>query len=61
MNAQTLTVVVPMRKMYMYVCPCVYLSSIHTAWLMQFDGDNHNDIIHMQPGLGNPSKAETKP
>lgn len=50
-----------MRKMYMYVCPCVYLSSIHTAWLMQFDGDNHNDIIHMQPGLGNPSKAETKP
>lgn len=24
------------------------------------DGEYHNDIIHMQPGLGNPSDAETK-
>lgn len=25
------------------------------------DGEYHNDIIHMQPGLGNPSNAQTKP
>lgn len=24
------------------------------------DGEYHNDIIHMRPGLGNPSDAETK-
>lgn len=59
-EALTLSVVDLMHK-FCFFFWFLYLQYPLHRGCSALDGENHNDIIHMQPGLGNPSNAETKP
>lgn len=56
--AWTLSVVGLMPKLCFFL---IYLQYPLHCGCIALDGEHHNDIIHIQPGLGNPSNAETKP
>lgn len=57
-DAQTLAVGGSMPKLCFFL---IYLQYPLHRGCSALDGEYHNDVIHMQPGLGNPSNAETKP